>query len=187
MTKRHDKRARRQRQAEVDPIEVHLDLDEMSEDEMSELARFAFRAARRVGVDSCAGISDDDIALALIEEPILLCAAKHLSDLYGRMIAREDLAGRIEASPRLQNVHSASQWARDQRLLAQCATSLSARVLSSAGNSGWRGNGLATNADGGARPERFCCGSVGADIAAAGVTSSAVRLSASVVPSAATS
>jgi hypothetical protein len=119
MTKTHSKRARRQRrQAEVDPIEMRP--IEMRLDELSELGRFAFQAARRVGVDSCAGISDDDIALALIEEPILLCAAKHLSDLHGRVIDGQDLAARIAASARLHNVRNIAKAFHDHLMLARC-------------------------------------------------------------------
>ena len=79
------------------------------------------------GRDTCQGLSDDQISEALLEEPILLCAAKWLSQKLGRIVTRSSIAKRIQASPRLQNVHRVSDWAHDQILFAQFNATLDQR------------------------------------------------------------
>lgn len=106
MAKRRQKAAQQESNA-THPLKIHLD-------ETSDFIKFGRRVP---GVDTCQGISDDVIALALCEQPLLLYTAKHLSESLGRVICREDLAARIEASPRLQNVHRVA----DQIRLARAA------------------------------------------------------------------
>jgi hypothetical protein len=43
------------------------------------------------GIDTCAHLSDDQISLALLKEPLLLYAPEHLEKLHGKPVAREDL------------------------------------------------------------------------------------------------
>jgi len=73
------------------------------------------------GVDTCEGISDQDIGVALLEEPILGFAAKRLSEMYGRIVARPDLQARIGSSARLRSVRSTAEELHHQLLLARYA------------------------------------------------------------------
>lgn len=117
----HGKRAQRQR-AGVPAFEISVEPFDMGAlaRRLDTLGPLGPLGRRATGVDTCEGVSDDDIAIALMEEPILLRAAERLSEALGRGIARCDLADRIQTSQRLQDLHRAAELARDRRLFAQC-------------------------------------------------------------------
>ena len=66
-----------------------------------ELARYAFSPDGR---DSARNISDEELARAIAATGNLLDASMLLSEARGRIIARTDIAARVEASPKLAAV-----------------------------------------------------------------------------------
>ena len=123
MKKPQGKRALRQRRQGAEPAQPPwglrpFEVRPIELDEMSELARFALQPSPVDG-DSCRDIPDYDIGVALLEQPILLSAAKRLSEMYGRVIARSDLEARIVGSERLRGVHSIAQQLHDQLRMAR--------------------------------------------------------------------
>jgi hypothetical protein len=99
----------------------------MNETQNIQDSQFAEDAAFRMwleGIDTCAELADDEIALALLQEPVLRYTAQRLTELCGKPVARADLDRRIQASSRLQNVRHTVEWAHERAMVARCQAAI---------------------------------------------------------------
>jgi hypothetical protein len=80
-----------------------------------EWSRLAFSPDGR---DTCAGVSDEEIGRAIKRTGNLLVAAELLTDRHGRIIARQDIAAHVEASPELRRTYEIAREAQFERAIA---------------------------------------------------------------------
>jgi hypothetical protein len=73
------------------------------------------------GRDTCACITDAELGRAIAATGNLLSAAVELREAQGRLIAREDIARRVEASPSLRSVLETASVAAMERALTNGA------------------------------------------------------------------
>ena len=82
----------------------------------AEWSRLAFSPD---GSDTARGIPDQELAHAIASTGDLMDAAELLTDTHGRIVAREDIARRVEASPKLQRLLEAARCSSMERTLAK--------------------------------------------------------------------
>jgi hypothetical protein len=90
----------------------------------ADLARLTFSPDGR---DTCASISDAELARAIAATGNLLHAAEMLSKAHGHLVARACIANRVDASPDLQDLYEAARAAHMQRAASNCIKRIAER------------------------------------------------------------
>jgi hypothetical protein len=89
-----------------------------------EASRFAFAPD---GSDTTCSIADLELARAIAATGNLLQAAVALSEAKGRIVAREDIAARVQASPRLQAVLKTARAVCVEQAVTNCIRAIAER------------------------------------------------------------